>query len=148
MANLNKVRIQLLDENTGAVLEDVDVLTSAEAVTFEDGKKLSEVIPEVTTQLAQKAEKSEINTLAYGKADKTYVDQQISSLGELKVSGVYTTLVDLQTTLPTGGTGVYIITTDGKWYFWNGTAWTSGGIFQSTQWLNALTTQNSTWEVI
>lgn len=38
MANLNKVRVQLLDAVSGAVLEEVDVLTSADAVTFADGQ--------------------------------------------------------------------------------------------------------------
>ena len=33
-----KVRVQLLDESTNAVLEEVDVLTSADCVTFEDGE--------------------------------------------------------------------------------------------------------------
>ena len=35
---LKKVRVQLLDENTGAVIEEVDVLTSADCVTFADGE--------------------------------------------------------------------------------------------------------------
>lgn len=36
--SLNKVRVQLLDTSTGAVLQEVDVLTSADAVTFADGQ--------------------------------------------------------------------------------------------------------------
>lgn len=35
---LKKVRVQLLDENSGAVIEEVDVLTSADCVTFADGE--------------------------------------------------------------------------------------------------------------
>ena len=42
MANLKKVQIQLLDANTGKPLEDVDPLTSAEAVTFSDGETFQE----------------------------------------------------------------------------------------------------------
>ena len=38
MAELRKVRIQLLNESTGAVEEEVNVLTSAECVTFADGE--------------------------------------------------------------------------------------------------------------
>ncbi|WP_195938755.1 hypothetical protein [Romboutsia sp. 1001713B170131_170501_G6] len=33
-----KVRVQLLNEETGAVIEEVDVVTSADAVTFADGE--------------------------------------------------------------------------------------------------------------
>lgn len=35
---MNKVRVQLLNEKTGEVLEEVDVLTSADAVKFADGE--------------------------------------------------------------------------------------------------------------
>lgn len=38
MASLNKVRVQLLDQTTGAVIKEVDVLTSADAVSFADGQ--------------------------------------------------------------------------------------------------------------
>ena len=38
MSTLNKVRVQLLNQNTGAVEQEVDVLTSADAVTFNDGE--------------------------------------------------------------------------------------------------------------
>ncbi|NFN19535.1 collagen-like protein [Clostridium botulinum] len=35
---VEKVRVQLLDEKTGAVVKEVDVLTSADCVTFSDGQ--------------------------------------------------------------------------------------------------------------
>ncbi|MEG2787338.1 MAG: hypothetical protein RR942_05900 [Romboutsia sp.] len=35
---LKKVRVQLLNEQTGAVEEEVDVVTSADSVVFEDGE--------------------------------------------------------------------------------------------------------------
>lgn len=38
MSTLNKVRVQLLNQTTGAVEQEVDVLTSADAVTFSDGE--------------------------------------------------------------------------------------------------------------
>ena len=38
MSKLNKVSVQLLDEETGSVLEEVDVMTSADAVSFADGQ--------------------------------------------------------------------------------------------------------------
>lgn len=62
--------------------------------------------------------------------------------------GIYTTLALLQAAYPTGTTGAYLVTADGNWYYWAGTAWTSGGIYQASNWLDALTTQNQTWSVI
>lgn len=38
MTELRKVRVQLLNESTGTVEEEVDVLTSAKCVTFDDGE--------------------------------------------------------------------------------------------------------------
>lgn len=38
MATLKKYRVQLLNENTGELEEDVDIMTSAECVTFTDGE--------------------------------------------------------------------------------------------------------------
>lgn len=38
MAALDIVRVQLLDEETGEIIKEVDVQTSADAVTFEDGQ--------------------------------------------------------------------------------------------------------------
>ncbi|TQR48518.1 SGNH/GDSL hydrolase family protein [Bacillus cereus] len=45
--------------------------------------------------------------------------------------GTYATLSALQTAYPNGAVGVYVITADGKWYYWNGNAWTAGGVYQS-----------------
>lgn len=46
--------------------------------------------------------------------------------------GVYATLYALQTAYPTGTTGAYLVTGDGKWYYWSGSAWTVGGTYQAT----------------
>ena len=53
-------------------------------------------------------------------------------MGSATPKGVYATLVALQTAFPTGTTGIYLVTADGKWYFWNGSAWTVGGTYQAT----------------
>jgi len=46
--------------------------------------------------------------------------------------GVYATLALLQAAFPTGTTGVYVVTADGKWYYWSGSAWVVGGTYQTT----------------
>jgi hypothetical protein len=88
---------------------------------------------------AEKASKTEVNSLATSKAEKAYVDTQISTL-DTKINsqasgspkGTYETLAALQTAFPTGNSNIYVVTADGKWYFWNGSAWTVGGVYQST----------------
>lgn len=46
---LSKVRVQLLNEKTGEVIEEVDVLTSPDSVLFADGKTLTQVLEEIET---------------------------------------------------------------------------------------------------
>lgn len=75
---LSKVRVQLLDENTGQVLESVDILTSPDCVIFEDETTLEDKIAEI-----QKAEGPKGDTGATGtslrmkeawKANTAYVN--------------------------------------------------------------------------
>jgi hypothetical protein len=65
------------------------------------------------------------------KATKSEVDTAIANMGSASPKGTYATLAALQTAFPTGTTGVYLVTSDGKWYYWNGSAWTAGGTYQS-----------------
>jgi len=60
------------------------------------------------------------------------VDTNLSNIGSATPKGVYATLTALQTAFPTGATGTYVVTADGKWYYWNGSAWTAGAVYQAT----------------
>jgi hypothetical protein len=89
----------------------------------------------VDSQLAQKALQTDLittNTNVSKKADITYVDTKTASLASGSPKGVYTTLSALQTAFPSGNSSTYVVTADGKWYYWNGSAWTTGGVYQST----------------
>lgn len=71
---------------------------------------------------------NQINDLSKKAATK----QEVQNIGNASPKGVYATVAALQTAFPTGTTGIYVIQTDGKWYYWNGTAWNAGGQYQST----------------
>lgn len=58
--------------------------------------------------------------------------QTISAPGIASPKSVYATLAALQAAYPSGTSGIYLVTADGNWYYWNGTAWTAGGVYQST----------------
>lgn len=77
------------------------------------------------------------------KASTDYVDKEISETYaslDVKINsitsgapkGTYPTLAALQSAFPTGNSNIYVVLADGKWYYWNGTSWTAGGVYQST----------------
>lgn len=86
----------------------------------------------VNAQLAETATKEELISGLAPKADQSYVDTQFANIVSGSPKGTYTTLEALQTALPTGAEGTFLVLADGHWYFWDGTAWTSGGVYQST----------------
>jgi lysophospholipase L1-like esterase len=111
-----------LDKKEAEFTQDIQTLSSSVAQRASD----------ITNLQSVKADKTEINTLASGKADKTYVDNQIANVMSGSPKGVYATLTALQTALPTGNSNIYLVTGDGKWYYWSGSAWVAGGTYQAT----------------
>lgn len=83
---------------------------------------------ELAQQLAQTATKAEVAD----KVEKSYVDTITQSLASGSPKGIYATLTALETAFPTGNSNIYVVSADGKWYYWSGTTWAAGGIYQST----------------
>lgn len=97
--------------------------------------KLTTFKSETTALLAEKAKQTDLNTTNANvalKSDKSYVDTKIASVVSGAPSGTYATVSALTTAFPTGNTKIYIVSADGKWYYWNGTAWVGGGVYQAT----------------
>lgn len=86
--------------------------------------ELTDKIENTIPALSQNFEKIDVQM----KSNAT----QISSLASGSPKGVYETLVALQAAKPEGDTGIYLVTADGHWYYWNGLAWTDGGAYQAT----------------
>ena len=64
---------------------------------------------------------------------KNYIDSEVESLSSGSPKGVYSTLADLQSAYPTGTTGIYVVSSTGHWYYWNGMEWTDGGTYQAVE---------------
>ena len=62
----------------------------------------------------------------------TSVESELSSVAQGSPKGVYATLSDLESAYPTGTSGIYLVSADGHWYYWNGSSWTDGGVYLST----------------
>jgi hypothetical protein len=76
------------------------------------------------------ADKAEVGKIG-NKADISYVNTQLASLASGSPKGVYSNLAALQAAYPSGNSNIYVLSSDGKWYYWNGSAWTAGGVYQS-----------------
>lgn len=72
---------------------------------------------------------TEVSALASQVAANTTA---ITNIGSGSPKGAFPTLAALQAAFPTGTTGIYVVTADGKWYYYNGAAWTAGGTYQAT----------------
>lgn len=72
------------------------------------------------------------NTQLADTAKKSDVDAKVSQIVSGTPKGTYTTLSALQLAFPTGATGIYVVVADGNWYYWNASAWASGGVYQSS----------------
>lgn len=108
-------------EIVGAINENKSSLE--EKVNKEQGKGLS-------THDYDDTEKSEVAKVK-NKAEITYVDTKVSQIVSGSPKGIYTNLSALQSAKPNGDTGIYVTTDNGNWYYWNGSSWKSGGVYQS-----------------
>ena len=105
------------------VIEVYESQQSSQIVSSNDYTALQAEVLKINSFASQLAE-----TVA--KADAASLKADAMASGSPK--GVYATLTALQSAKPTGDTGAYLVTADGKWYYWSGTAWTVGGTYQST----------------
>ncbi|MFA6943131.1 MAG: metallophosphoesterase, partial [Bacilli bacterium] len=99
--------------------------------------------------------RTDIDSLDTIKADKAAVDRTVSELTNKinnftkgNPSGVYATLVALKTAYPNGNSNIYVVTADGKWYYWNGTDWVAGGVYQSQGIADKSIGTNETQEIV
>lgn len=107
--------------------------------------QLSEIVQEQTTQ----------NNNIELKADKITVESnyatlntKINSQASGSPKGTFTTLellqADANANTTDGKKYIYVVTASGNWYYWNGSAWTSGGIYQGTSWQEGVDARTST----
>ena len=72
------------------------------------------------------------NLISGNKNDIEELNVKINSLVAGSPKGVYSTVSDLTSAYPSGNENTYVVNADGGWYYWNGTAWILGGIYQDT----------------
>lgn len=85
----------------------------------------------VTTDLQ---DPTAINTLTAqldDKASKQDVNDRVAQIVSGSPKDTYSSLSALEAAKPTGDTGVYLTTDNGHWYWWNGSVWVDGGVYQA-----------------
>ena len=92
-----------LADITSQIQDGVDTVKSVNNTAPDANGNVAITIPQVDT--SNLATKTDVQNMVGGSP-----------------KGVYATLSALQTAFPTGTTGVYLVTADGGWYYWNGTA--------------------------
>ena len=94
-----------------------------------------DVQEEINNKLDEMAESGELSVLI-GAYVTPYIDEQNARINaiDVKVDNIASgsPLVATSTSGMTDTTRIYVNTTDGYWYYYNGTAWTQGGVYQST----------------
>jgi hypothetical protein len=102
-------------------------------------EQLAETVDEVQRLENEKAAKTEVNALATNKANEADLIITNNNVANLQTQlnaqdrgwgGTYATLTALQTAFPTGDSKRYVVAADGHWYFWDGTTWADGGLFE------------------
>ena len=93
-----------------------------------DGKLVQVPDPENLNDLAD--EQAVLATLNLD-VSKEIEDLIVNGVIDGSPKGVYDNLSSLQTAFPDGASGVYLTSDNGHWYYWNGSAWTDGGVYQT-----------------
>src|SRR5690625_63968 len=87
-------KVYRFDGDTWVEIQDIDP-TAINEVDSRLNQKIDDKHNETMTQLAEKANQSQVNQLKSIKADKSYVDDRLDNLDGLQIKGYYDTLQDL-----------------------------------------------------
>ena len=67
----------------------------------------------------------------YSEGSEVAKASALAAVASGSPKGTYATAAALTTAYPTGNSNIYVVSADGKWYYWSGTAWTAGGVYQA-----------------
>lgn len=78
----------------------------------------------------------------------SYLDSKTNNISKGSPSGTFATLAELKAKYPSGNNNMYVVTADGKWYYWSGTDWAAGGVYQSQGIADKSIGTNETQEIV
>lgn len=137
MSKEDKIQVDKIGNlSTLKTTSKTELVGSINEVKDEIGNKVDKLTGKgLSTNDYTTLEKAEVTKIAT-KADKSYVDTITASIASGSPAKVFATLAALQADSSAntvdGKKKIYLVTADGKWYYWNGSAWTAGGTYQAT----------------
>lgn len=97
------------------------------------GAAFTDTIYDDTAILGALDEKADTSAVAASYATKTELNNEVNTLeGMIQSLSSGAPLVVSSVSAMTDTTKTYVNTSDGYWYYYNGSAWTQGGVYQST----------------
>ena len=130
---MNKLTAIKIKYNDGRYSDEIPVGVLAENVKWNNNNNLTEVLGNVKIATAGTVQ-DQIDALVNEKADMS----DVTSLGtrvtnvEVEINGIASgtpPTADSTSEMDPNESTVYINTTDGKWYYWDGTAFQPGGTY-------------------
>lgn len=129
----------ILSEFLDASVEEIAAMVTDKAsLEYVDQKDIAGIVHTDTqigalqTSVNQQIE-SFTNTAA---GDIAAINLKVDSIVSPSPKNVFSSLAALQADGPAnteeGKKSIYLTSDNGSWYYWNGTAWTSGGVYQSS----------------
>lgn len=126
LSNFGNITASLFLVGGGSIYESYNFMIVNEQTNLDVGAMQSENSFSTLEQLIEYASGGGV----IGEKLST-LDQTVAGI-DRGYGGSYATLAAIQAAFPTGNTKRYIATNTGHWYYWNGSAWTDGGVFQAT----------------
>ena len=115
--------------------EAARVVSEGERVTefgnLVDSAVIEQTVTQEVAEKYQEIEATQANRLLSAEQQLAEIEIIADAMASGSPKGVYATVALLQAAYPTGTTGAYLVTADGNWYYWSGSAWTVGGLYQA-----------------
>lgn len=123
--------VTILEALDNKIIEAGQVKDETEQLIENGGAATKGEVQEINASLEQ----STTNLSNTIKKNYNELDNKINSQASGSPKGVFSTKDDLENdtnaNTSEGKKYIYVVIADGNWYYWNGTKWTSGGIYQA-----------------
>ncbi|WP_373781147.1 hypothetical protein [Jeotgalibaca porci] len=146
-----KVEKSVIDEDTIVSENSFTVLQDALLTVNRYDSRIANVENSKVDKSTFEQSTNNLTAQLQQKAEQSFVDSQFATIVSGAPKGTYTDLTALKIAYPNGAEGIFLVLSDGHWYYWNSTtqAWTDGGVYQSAggDWLEAMTEENESWVI-